>query len=91
MWANAWTTQHFPGRLLTIATLVHTMEAFLALLHVGVVHMVSVIFAPGVFPLSPAMFTGDTPTEEMAESHGAMIDRVEARLASPPSTESAHG
>ncbi|MCG3180794.1 MAG: hypothetical protein BIFFINMI_03157 [Phycisphaerae bacterium] len=91
MWANAWTSQHFPGRLLTIATLVHTMEALLALLHVGVVHMISVIFAPGVFPISPAMFTGRTPTEEIAEAHGAMLARAEAAMGvgehydSPPS------
>jgi cytochrome b subunit of formate dehydrogenase len=48
MWFNAWTTRYLPGRILTIATLIHTFEAFLALLHVGIVHMVSVIFSPGV-------------------------------------------
>ena len=91
MWANAWTTQYFPGRLLTIATLVHTMEAFLALLHVGVVHMVSVIFAPGAFPVSPAMFTGRTPTEEMAESHSAMIDAAEKALGLSATEDGSHG
>ncbi len=91
MWANAWTTQYFPGRLLTIATLVHSMEAFLALLHVGVVHMISVIFAPGVFPLSPAMFTGRTPTEEIAEAHSAMIDSAEKALELSGAEEVSHG
>lgn len=80
MWANAWTSQYFPGRLLTIATLCHTMEALLALLHVGVVHMITVIFQPAAFPISPAMFTGDTPAEEMAEAHGKMIERAEHEL-----------
>jgi formate dehydrogenase gamma subunit len=91
MWANAWTTQYFPGRLLTIATLVHSMEAFLALLHVGVVHMVSVIFAPGVFPISPAMFTGRTPTEEIAEAHSAMIESAEKALELSAVEEVSHG
>jgi formate dehydrogenase subunit gamma len=73
MWFNAWTTQHLPGRILTIAILIHTMEAFLALLHVGIVHMVGVIFSPEVFPVSPAMFTGATPIGELAEAHTAML------------------
>jgi formate dehydrogenase subunit gamma len=73
MWFNAQATTHLPGRLLTIAVLIHTMEAFLALLHVGIVHMVGVIFSPGVFPVSPAMFTGETPVGELAEAHAGML------------------
>ena len=73
MWFNAWTTQHLPGRILTIAILIHTMEAFLALLHVGIVHMVGVIFSPEVFPFSKAMFTGETPVGELAEAHAGML------------------
>jgi cytochrome b subunit of formate dehydrogenase len=76
MWFNAWTTEHLTGRVLTIAMLVHTFEAFLALLHVGIIHMVGVIFSPPVFPLSPAMFTGNTPAEEYAEVHSGMLERV---------------
>jgi cytochrome b subunit of formate dehydrogenase/nitrate reductase cytochrome c-type subunit len=83
MWFNAWTTQHLPGRILTIATLIHTMEAFLALLHVGIVHMVSVIFAPHVFPVSKAMFSGETPAHELTEAHGEMIDAAVASAAVP--------
>ncbi|HTW94131.1 MAG TPA: cytochrome b/b6 domain-containing protein [Tepidisphaeraceae bacterium] len=78
MWFNTWTSQHLPGRILTIAIIIHTMEAFLALLHVGIVHMVSVIFSPRVFPLSKAMFTGETPASEMAEGHSEMLPRPEA-------------
>jgi len=85
MWFNAWTTQHLPGRILTIAMLFHTMEAFLALLHVGIVHMVSVIFSPGVFPLSKAMFTGQTPVGELVEAHAGML------MEAAKSTEANHG
>ena len=81
MWFNSLTTHYLPGRILTIAILIHTMEAFLALLHVGSVHMVSVIFSPEVFPLSTAMITGQTPAAELAEAHSEML----------PPTEGAHG
>src|SRR3954452_13942263 len=57
MWFHAWMTTHLPGRVITIATLFHTMHAFLALLHFGIVHMASVIFSPRVFPVSKAMFS----------------------------------
>ena len=80
MWANAWTTAHLTGRVLTIAALIHTFEAFLALLHVGVIHVIGVFFAPTVLPMSLAMVTGDTPTEELAEAHAGMLMRVEQQL-----------
>jgi cytochrome b subunit of formate dehydrogenase len=86
MWANAWASRYVPGRVLTIAMLLHTFEAFLALVHVGVVHIIGVTLSPGVFPLSPAMFTGKTPPDEMAEGHSAMIDDAQARLASAATT-----
>lgn len=90
MWFHVWTTEHLTGRVLTIALLVHTMEAFLALLHVGIIHMVGVIFAPPVFPLSPAMFTGLTPPEEMAEGHAAMLENVARRIQAGPAPEVSH-
>lgn len=80
LWANAWTTRYLPGRILTIAALIHTFEAFLALLHVGVIHLVSVVFAPSVFPFSAAMFTGKTPPDGLAESHAAMLEEAQRRL-----------
>jgi len=91
MWANALTTQYLTGRVLTVAALIHAFEAFLALLHVGVVHLIGVIFSPTVFPLSPAMITGDTPADEMAEAHSAMLTEVENRLKAGPAGEASHG
>lgn len=80
MWANAWTTQYFTGRVVTTASLIHTFEAFLALLHVGVIHMIGVVFSPSVFPLSKAMLTGETPEEELAESHSGFVARAAEKL-----------
>jgi formate dehydrogenase subunit gamma len=73
LWENAWATRFFSGRLLNIAAMIHTFEAFLALLHVGIFHMIGVIFAPHVFPLSMAMLNGDTPPDELAEAHAGLI------------------
>ncbi|MEP0842657.1 MAG: cytochrome b/b6 domain-containing protein [Phycisphaerae bacterium] len=91
MWFNAWTTAHLPGRVLTVAALVHTFEAFLALLHVGVIHMIGVIFSPLVFPLSRAMTTGDTPAAELAEAHAGMLRKVADEVGLPPAAEVPHG
>ncbi|HUW84543.1 MAG TPA: cytochrome b/b6 domain-containing protein [Phycisphaerae bacterium] len=91
MWANAWTSRYLPGRVLTVIYVVHTFEAFLALLHVGIVHLISVIFAPSVFPMSPAMFTGMTSPEEMAEGHAAMLTEVSETLQPARVREADHG
>ncbi len=91
MWANAWTSGMFTGRVLTLAALIHTFEAFLALLHVGIVHMVGVIFTPVVFPVSPAMITGDTPAEKLAEGHSGLLATVADELKLAPPKEAHHG
>lgn len=91
MWANDFTSRYLTGRVLTVALLVHTFEAFLALLHVGVIHMIGVIFSPGVFPLSRAMFTGDTPAEELAEGHAAMLHDAPTTTPGAPAGEVSHG
>lgn len=61
------------------------------LLHVGIVHMVGVIFSPVVFPLSPAMFNGQTPAEELAEAHSGMLNEVAQKVGLPPAGEVSHG
>ena len=90
MWANAWTTEHLPGRALTIAMIVHTFEALLALLHVGVLHMITVIFSPTVFPVSPAMFTGNTSSEELVDAHAGMIEEVARQMKLAPTGGTGH-
>jgi len=80
MWDDSLTTRFLPGRALTISNLVHSFESYLALLHVGIVHLANVLIAPAPFPCSPAMFTGDTPAEEIAEAHPLMIEEAEKEL-----------
>ncbi len=74
MWFSGYVSHFLPGRILTLSNLVHSFEAFLALLHVGILHMATVIFSPIVFPMSRAMFSGNTPAAELAESHSEMLD-----------------
>jgi cytochrome b subunit of formate dehydrogenase len=90
MWANGWTTRHLPGRILTIAALLHTFEAFLALLHIGIVHLANVVFHPESFPVSKAMLTGETPRRKLAEAHGAMLKQVAADMGMTRSREVPH-
>jgi cytochrome b subunit of formate dehydrogenase len=90
MWANGWTTRHLPGRILTIAALLHTFEAFLALLHIGIVHLANVVFHPESFPVSKAMLTGETPRRKLADAHGRMLKQVAADMGMTRSREVPH-
>lgn len=91
MWQNAWTSQVVSGRMLTLAALIHTMEALLALLHVGLLHLIGVVFSPHVLPVSTAMFDGQTPPEEMADAHGGMVAQVAAAVDVPAEVEADRG
>ncbi len=86
LWDDSFTTRYFPGRTLTVVTIIHSFEAYLAVLHVGIVHLANVLLAPGAFPCSPAMFTGNTPAEEMAEIHPAMLDEAETQIHPEPTS-----
>jgi hypothetical protein len=66
----------FSGRILGLAAIAHTYEAFLAVIHVGILHVYNVSLAPGVFPLSLATITGHTPVDELAEGHAEWVRRI---------------
>ncbi len=73
LWGEQVASRYVSGRVLNLALIAHTYEAFLAIIHVGILHICNVMFAPNVFPLSPATITGDTPTEELAEMHEEFV------------------
>lgn len=81
MWGNSWTSHYVSGRMLTVSNLIHTLEAYLAILHVFVFHMIGVMLSPHVFPLHKAMFTGETPAAEMADAHAGMLKQAASDLA----------
>jgi hypothetical protein len=61
------------------------------LLHVGVIHLIGVLLIPSVFPLSKAMFTGDTPAEELAEAHAGLLEKAADVLGIESELEDTHG
>jgi cytochrome b subunit of formate dehydrogenase len=80
LWGEQLATRFFPGRLLNLALIAHTYEAFLAVIHVGILHIINVMLHPLVFPLSPATITGRTPTPVMAEEHTGQVLRAAREL-----------
>ncbi len=80
LWGEQISSHFLSGRAFNLATIAHTYEAFLALIHVGILHIYNVILAPKVFPLSPATITGHTPSAKLEEEHGEMIEDVARHL-----------
>lgn len=80
------------GRALNFAYIVHSDEAFLALLYISVVHFFAVVFSPAVFPLNLGSLTGDMPPTELAENHLGHLREVAAQLGvTPPAVERKSG
>ncbi|MCA9243333.1 MAG: cytochrome b/b6 domain-containing protein [Phycisphaerales bacterium] len=84
MWGEQIVSHWLGGRVFNIAQIIHTYEAFLAVIHVGILHLCAVIFSPLVFPLSPAALSGRTPTAKLAEEHGEFVAGVAEKLNLPP-------
>ncbi len=80
LWGEQISSRFLSGRALNLALIAHTYEAFLALIHVGILHIVHVMLAPSVFPLSPATITGQTPAAELAEFHDEQVRAVAREL-----------
>ena len=80
LWNAAFFTRFLDGRVFNIALIAHTYEAFLAVIHVYILHIVNVMFSPHVFPLSPATITGDTPLDELADQHSEFVEEAAADL-----------
>lgn len=89
LWDAEFGSQLASGRLFSLALIAHTYEAFLAVIHVGILHICNVMFAPHVFPVSPATLTGNTPITRLVEVHGDQVIRVarELGIAVPPEVE----
>lgn len=83
LWGEQITSQFLGGRAFNLATIMHTYEAFLALIHVGILHIYNVILAPAVFPLSLATLTGHTPVAKLAEENGEFVVETARQLDIP--------
>lgn len=62
-------TSVLPGQAVSVALILHTDEALLAVGWILVMHMFNVHLAPWVFPFNPAIFTGKLSAERYAEDH----------------------
>lgn len=91
LWGEQMFSQYLNGRVLNIALIAHTYEAFLAVIHVGILHIVNVVFSPNVFPLSLATITGDTPKGELAEQHSEFVEEAARELGLSTSASEGHG
>jgi cytochrome b subunit of formate dehydrogenase len=92
LWMEDSAAETFGGRALNFAYIVHSDEAFLALLYISVVHFFAVVFSPVVFPLNLGSLTGDMPPGEMAENHMGHLRAVADELGiSAAPVERAHG
>ncbi len=80
LWLEDLAAETFGGRALNFAYIIHSDEAFLALLYIAVVHFFAVIFSPAVFPLNLGSLTGDMPPTELAENHIGHLRAVAAQL-----------
>ncbi len=83
LWGEQLSSRFLGGRAFNIASIAHTYEAFLAVIHVGILHIYNVILAPRVFPLSTATIDGRTPMAKLAEEHGELIVEAAAELGLP--------
>jgi formate dehydrogenase subunit gamma len=80
LWGAGISSHFVSGRVLNFALIGHTYEAFLAIIHVGILHIVNVMLSPRVFPLSPATITGKTPLTELSEGHSDQVLEVAREL-----------
>ncbi|MGE0480941.1 MAG: hypothetical protein AB7Q17_10770, partial [Phycisphaerae bacterium] len=80
LWGEQITSHFLTGRAFNLATIVHTYEAFLAVIHVGILHIYNVVLNPAVFPLSLATLSGHTPLTKLVEENGEFVVQTAREL-----------
>jgi len=58
LWFPVATTKYLPGQFIPAAKAVHTNDAMLIFLLIGIWHIYDSMFSPEVFPLNKSIFTG---------------------------------
>lgn len=80
LWGEQIASHLLGGRVFNVALIIHTFEAFLAVIHVGILHMYNVLLNPAIFPLSPATLSGRTPATKLAEENGEFVQQAAEKL-----------
>jgi cytochrome b subunit of formate dehydrogenase len=90
LWGETIATNLISGRFLNVFAIAHTYEAFLAIIHVGILHIYNVMLSPHVFPMSMATLTGTTPMHELVEEHGQFVRDAAADVGIDMPSEGGH-
>jgi len=91
LWFSDSLSAILPGWVFNLAILAHSVEAFLAVTTLFVVHFFNNHFRPSKFPLDTVMFIGSWDLEEFKEERPAHYERLKASgelerlLVDPPS------
>ncbi len=64
LWFPVATTKYLPGQFIPAAKAVHTNDAMIIFLLIGIWHIYDSMFSPEVFPLNKSIFTGYVETDE---------------------------
>ncbi|HXF82477.1 MAG TPA: cytochrome b/b6 domain-containing protein [bacterium] len=84
MWLPELTARWLPGVIVPAARVAHGGEALLAVLAVIIWHFYNAHFRPDVFPMDPAMWSGQIPLERLQRDHRAEYERLLAAGELPP-------
>jgi len=83
MWFPEAVTRVLPGVIVPASRVAHGGEALLAILSVIIWHFYNAHFRPDIFPMDPAMWSGEIPVERLRHDHRAEYERV-AGAEEPP-------
>jgi len=64
LWFPEFFTRFLPGRLINVATIIHSDEALLAVGFIFTIHFFNTHLRPDAFPMDKVIFTGLVPLEE---------------------------
>ena len=76
MWFQTAVLRRWPLWSIDLATVIHYYEAWLATLAIVVWHLYSVVFRPGVYPMSWVWISGKLTGKQMAEEHPAELEAI---------------
>jgi cytochrome b subunit of formate dehydrogenase len=65
-----------PGRLINVATIIHSDEALLATGFIFTIHFFNTHFRPDKFPMDPVIFTGCVSLDELKEDRPRQYSRL---------------
>jgi formate dehydrogenase subunit gamma len=87
MWFPEFWARWLPGLIVPAARVAHGGEALLALFAVILWHFYNAHFRPDIFPMDPAMFSGEIPVERVRAEHPLEYQELEQLGLIPPAGE----